>query len=158
MGQQQVLLLLLSTVVVGLAIVAGLTAFEESQKQSAIDQMTRQALEIAIDVQTYTKRPPRMRVGNSTAEDGEGELVVGFSELPKYETVEDGRGGDDYFTDLARYSLNGFNSLPDKYNQDACPENDPVNTVNAYSRRHDVCVCVGIAGRSEEDLETGVAE
>ena len=120
--------------------------------------MTQKALEIAVDVQTYTKRPAHMRLGNSTADDGDDELVVGFSELLKYNTEEDGTGGDDYFTELVQYSLNGSNSLPKDYNDDACPDNDPVNTVNAYSEQHDVSVCVGIAGPSKDDLEAGVAE
>ena len=158
MGQQQLLLLVLSTVIVGLATIAGVQSFNESQHQAAIDQMTQKALKIAVDVQTYAKRPAHMRLSNSTAGDDDEELVVGFSELPKYETEDDGVGGDDYFTELAQYSLNGSSSLPEGYNDGACPDNDPVNTVNAYSEQHDVSVCVGIAGPSKDDLEAGVAE
>ena len=158
MGQQQLLLLVLASIIVGLATIAGVQAFSESQHQAAVDQMTQKALEIAIDVQTYTKRPVHMRLGNDTAEDDDNELVVGFSELPHYDTEDDNSGGDDYFTELAQYSLNGSNSLPEDYNDDACPDNDPVNTVNAYSEQHDVSVCVGVAGPSKDDLEAGVAE
>ena len=158
MGQQQLLLLTLGTIIVGFATLAGIEAYDRSQRQAAIDQITQQALEIAIDVQTYTKRPAHMRLGNNTAEDDDDELVVGFSELPHYDTEDDNSGGDDYFTELAQYSLNGSNSLPEGYNDDACPDNDPVNTVNAYSEQHDVSVCVGIAGPSKDDLEAGVAE
>ena len=158
MGQQQLLLLVLSTIVVALATLAGIEAYDRSQHQAAVDQMTQKALEIAIDVQTYTKRPSHMRLGNNTAEDDDDELVVGFSELPHYDTQADSAGGEDYFTEWAQYSLNGSNSLPEGYNEGACPGNDPVNTVNAYSEQHDVSVCVGIAGPSKDDLEAGVAE
>jgi len=52
MGQQQLLLLVLTTIIVALAAFAGIQAFSESQRQSAIDQMTQKALDIAIEVQT----------------------------------------------------------------------------------------------------------
>ena len=158
MGQQQLLLLVLITIVVGFATVAGLNAYQESNKRSAINHITQKALEIAVDVQTYAKRPAHMRLSNSTAEDDDDELVVGFSELPHYDTQADGAGGEDYFTEWAQYSLNGHSSLPGDYDPDACPDNDPVNTVNAYSEQHAVSVCVGIAGPSKDDLEAGVAE
>ena len=158
MGQQQLLLLVLSTVIVELATIAGVQAFNESQHQAAVDQVTQKALEIAVDVQTYTERPAHMRLSNSTAEDDDDELVVGFSELPHYDTQADGAGGEDYFTEWAQYSLNGHSSLPGDYDPDACPDNDPVNTVNAYSEQHAVSVCVGIAGPSKDDLGAGVAE
>ena len=159
MGQQQLLLLVLSTIMVALATLAGIEAFEESQRRSVADQMTKKAFDIATDVQTYAQTPAMLRPENTTAESGEDEdLVVGFSELQHYDVEEDGAGGDDYFDDIARYSLNGHKSLPDDYNSDACPDNDPVNTVNAYSEQHDVSVCIGIAGPSKDDLEAGVAE
>ena len=158
MGQQQLLLLTLGTIIVGFATLAGIEAYDRSQHQAAVDQVTQKALEIAVDVQTYAKRPAHMRLDNSTAGDGDDELVVGFSELPHYDTQADGAGGEDYFTEWAQYSLNGHSSLPGDYDPDACPDNDPVNTVNAYSEQHDVSVCVGIAGPSKDDLEAGVAE
>lgn len=158
MGQQQLLLLVLSTVIVAFATLAGIEAFNQSQRQAVVDEMTQKALEIAVDVQTYTKRPAHMRLDNSTAGDGDDELVIGFSELSHYDTQADGAGGEDYFTEWAQYSLNGHSSLPGDYDPDACPDNEPVNTVNAYSEQHDVSVCVSIAGPSKDDLETGVAE
>jgi len=158
MGQQQLLLLVLSTIIVGLATVAGLSAYEESRKQASIDQITQQALEIATDVQAYIARPPHMRPDNSRPNADDGKLIIGFSELLKYETKDDDRNGQDYFTELARYSLNGFASLPEEYNENACPGSDPANSVNAYSEELDVSVCVSITGTSKDDLEAGVAE
>jgi len=99
-----------------------------------------------------------MRLNNSTADDDDDELVVGFSELPKYDTEEDGVGGDDYVDEVAQYSLNGYSSLPGDYTDEACPENDYENAVHAYSEQHDVSVCVGIAGTGPDGLEAGVAQ
>ena len=158
MGQQQLLLFVFGSIIVGLATVAGMNAYEESRKQAAIDQITQKALEIATDVQAYVARPPHMRVDNARPNADEGKLIIGFSELPKYETVDDGYTDGDYFTELAHYSLNGYDSLPEEYNENACPGSDPANTVNAYSEEFGVSVCVSITGSSEDDLEAGVAE
>lgn len=158
MGQQQLLLLVLTTIIIAISTLAGIQAFSESQRQSAINRMTQKAVEIASDVQEYAQRPAILRPGNDTAEDEASALAIGFSELPHYEPKSDGIGGDDYFDEVAQYSLNGSNSLPDDYNDNACPDNGHVNTVNAYSEKHDVSVCVSITGTSAQDLETGVAQ
>jgi hypothetical protein len=88
---------------------------------------------------------------------GEKDLVVDFGELSHYETDGSSHDGD-HVDAYATYSLNGHSTLPGKYNPDACPDNNPVNTVEAYSREHDVSVCVSITGTSADDLEAGVAE
>jgi len=156
MGQQQLLLLVLVSVIVGLATVAGINAYQESQKQSAINHITQKAIEIATSVQEYAARPDYLRPKNQT---GEKDLVIDFSELQHYETVEDGYGGD-HVDPYATYSLNGHNSLPDAYDEDGdpCPDNNPINTVEAYSEKYDVSVCVSINGTTKDDLEAGVAE
>ena len=61
MGQQQLLLLVLVSVIVGLATVAGINAYQESQKQSAINHITQKAIEIATSVQEYAARPDYLR-------------------------------------------------------------------------------------------------
>ena len=154
MGQQQLLLLVLITIVVGLATVAGINAYQESEKQSAINHITQKSIEIASDVQEYAARPDYMRSENQT---GETELVVDFSELKQYQTDDDQWGGD-HVDPYATYSLNGHSSLPNGYNDDACPDNNPINTVEAYSQEHDVSVCVSITGTSVDDLNAGVAK
>jgi hypothetical protein len=71
--------------------------------------------------------------------------------------VEDGYGGD-HVDPYATYSLNGHSTLPEGYTPDACANDSPVNTVEAYSWAHDVSVCVSITGMLANDLEAGVAE
>ena len=154
MGQQQLLLLVLVTIIVGLATVAGFNAYQESQKQSAINHITQKAVEIAADVQVYAQRPSMYRSENTT---GDQDLVVDFGELSQYETDDSSHDGD-HVDPYATYSLNGHSTLPEGYNPDACPDNSPVNTVEAYSRAHGVSVCVSITGPSADDLQTGVAE
>jgi len=153
-GQQQLLLLVLTTIIVGLATVAGFNAYQESRKQSATDHITQKAIEIAMDVQVYARRPGTHRSENTT---GDSDLVVDFGELSHYETDGSAHDGD-HVDPYATYSLNGHSTLPEGYNPDACPENSSVNTVEAYSRAHDVSVCVSITGTTVDDLTTGVAE
>ena len=57
MGQQQLLLLVLGIVIVGLAVVVGLQAFSENQKKANVDAMTLTAMRIATDAQATLLKP-----------------------------------------------------------------------------------------------------
>ena len=57
MGQQQLLLLVLATVIVGLATVAGIQAFEQGSKRANQDALTQTAVKIASDVQAQLQEP-----------------------------------------------------------------------------------------------------
>ncbi|MCS3628899.1 hypothetical protein GGP85_002845 [Salinibacter ruber] len=60
MGQQQLLLLVLSTVIVGLATVAGIQAFSENQAQAAQDALVQRGTSIMSDVQGLAGKPTQM--------------------------------------------------------------------------------------------------
>ena len=57
MGQQQLLLLVLGIVIVGLAVVVGIQAFGENQKKSNADALTNDAIRIASDAQAWSLKP-----------------------------------------------------------------------------------------------------
>ena len=57
MGQQQLLLLVLATVIVGLATVAGIQAFDQGQTRANLDANTQTAVKIASDAQAKIKEP-----------------------------------------------------------------------------------------------------
>ncbi len=57
MGQQQLLLLVLGIVIVGLAVVVGINAFGENQKRANADALVNDALRIASDLQAYALKP-----------------------------------------------------------------------------------------------------
>ena len=57
MGQQQLLLLVLATVIVGLATVAGIQAFEQGSKRAQQDALTQTSVKIASDVQANLQKP-----------------------------------------------------------------------------------------------------
>jgi hypothetical protein len=60
MGQQQLLLLVLATVIVGLATVAGIQAFDEGQTQAAQDALQQRALTIGSDIYAATQQPTQL--------------------------------------------------------------------------------------------------
>jgi hypothetical protein len=57
MGQQQLILLVLATIIVGLAIVVGIRAFNENNIKSNADAMIQDAVRIANDLQAWKQKP-----------------------------------------------------------------------------------------------------
>ncbi len=57
MGQQQLLLLVLGIVIVGLAVVVGIQAFSENQKKANADAMVMDGLRVASDLQAWMLKP-----------------------------------------------------------------------------------------------------
>jgi hypothetical protein len=57
MGQQQLLLLVLGIVIVGLAVVVGIQAFGENQKKANADAMVNDGVRIASDLQAWALKP-----------------------------------------------------------------------------------------------------
>ncbi|ABC46375.1 hypothetical protein [Salinibacter ruber] len=68
MGQQQLLLLVLSTVIVGLATVAGIQAFSENQAQAAQDALVQRGTSIMSDVQGLSSKPAQMGGANLSSD------------------------------------------------------------------------------------------
>jgi hypothetical protein len=68
MGQQQLLLLVLGIVIVGLAVVVGIQAFSENQKKANADAMVMDGIRIASDLQAWMLKPVAFGgAGNSLA-------------------------------------------------------------------------------------------
>ena len=66
MGQQQLLLLVLGIVIVGLAVVVGIQAFGENQKKANSDAITNDVIRIASDAQAWNLKPQAFGGGNGT--------------------------------------------------------------------------------------------
>jgi hypothetical protein len=60
MGQQQLLLLVLSTVIVGLATVAGIQAFSENQEQATQDALVQRGTTIMSDIKGAAAKPSQL--------------------------------------------------------------------------------------------------
>ena len=67
MGQQQLLLLVLATVIVGLATVAGIQAFDENQSQATQDALVQRGTNIAVDLKAQFNKPPELGGGYTGA-------------------------------------------------------------------------------------------
>jgi hypothetical protein len=94
MGQQQLLLLVLGIVIVGLAVVVGIQAFGENQKKANADAMVNDAIRIASDAQAWNLKPQAFgggdgaftgasfeQLGYSTNADGDYENLNGVYTL-----------------------------------------------------------------------------
>lgn len=67
MGQQQLLLLVLGIVIVGLAVVVGIQAFTENMKKSNSDALVNDAIRIASDAQAWKLKPAAFGGGADVA-------------------------------------------------------------------------------------------
>ena len=65
MGQQQLLLLVLGIVIVGLAVVVGIQAFTENQAKANADALVNDGVRIASDVQAWKLKPAAFGGGSS---------------------------------------------------------------------------------------------
>lgn len=69
MGQQQLLLLVLGIVIVGLAVVVGIQAFGENQKKANSDALVNDGVRIASDTQAWVLKPQAFGGGNGSFAD-----------------------------------------------------------------------------------------
>ena len=99
MGQQQLLLLVLGIVIVGLAVVIGIQAFNENKTNSTTDAMSNEIVRIASDIQAWSLKPPAF---GGPAE-GEGFTNVEFADLAYATTTLDGSTA--YATSTAYYEI-----------------------------------------------------
>ena len=67
MGQQQLLLLVLGIVIVGLAVVVGIQAFSENQKKANADALVNDSIRIVSDAQAWKLKPAAFGGGASVA-------------------------------------------------------------------------------------------
>ena len=104
MGQQQLLLLVLATVIVGLATVAGIQAFDENRQQAAQDAIVQRAADIGTDVLSVVTRPSTMGGMEATTDKGEEILRrAGYETGKGVDTSADPRdceSGPDYTTSV----------------------------------------------------------
>ena len=75
MGQQQLLLLVLGIVIVGLAVVVGIQAFSENQKKANADSLVNDGIRLASDIQAWSLKPEAF--GGPAAGDDLGDADFG---------------------------------------------------------------------------------
>lgn len=106
MGQQQLLLLVLGIVIVGLSVVVGIQAFSENQKKANADSLVNDAIRIASDAQAWKLKPSAFG-GGASAEDWTG---LSFAQIG-YQTGDNGLHPGTDAEDTEHENLNGVFSI-----------------------------------------------
>ena len=131
MGQQQLLLLVLGMVIVGIAVVAGIQAFSEGKEKAARDAAVSDAMRIISDIQAWKMKPAAFGGGASSnniptfydlgypkvgiLEDSKYKTVNGCYEISNYTTPpsgSSGSSGSSGIADLKIYLDTGCSGSP----------------------------------------------
>jgi len=75
MGQQQLLLIVLGAIIVGLAVVVGINMFGSSAEQANIDAVRSDVLTFASSAQAFYKKPEMLGGGGNSFVDSDGDGV-----------------------------------------------------------------------------------
>ncbi|WP_420454707.1 hypothetical protein [Rubrivirga sp.] len=132
MGQQQLLLLVLGIVIVGLAVVVGIQAFGENQKKANTDAVVNDAIRIASDAQAWALKPTAFGGGNGNFCAGETTTAVTLTDLGYKADYENANG---------EYSI----AVTD------CTSMEITGTGDAST------VTVAVAGTDSDDITTSIA-
>lgn len=97
MGQQQLLLVILASIVVGIAIAVGLNMFRASAIESARDAVAVDLEDLAIRAQAYYRKPRVLGGGDRTFTQPNGQ-VIRINAIAASDSNANGR----YFIDSAR--------------------------------------------------------
>lgn len=135
MGQQQLLLLVLGIVIVGLAVVVGIQAFGENQKKANADALVNDAIRIASDAQAWKLKPAAFGGGGS---------LVGATNFDGLTFEQLG-----YEVDASKYiNLNG------EFTMAATTSSVVITGTNAANNNQ---VVVTVTGTKPEDIKTVVS-
>ena len=143
MGQQQLLLLVLGIVIVGLAVVVGINAFSENRIKSNADALVTDALRIASDVQAWALKPGQF--GGMLTSQSLADADFDFIGYPA-------SGGGTYSNVNGDFRLEtstactGTMTVPSS--------GTPAIYVNATNTDTGNDICIGIAGTSADDIGT----
>ncbi|MBO6576706.1 MAG: hypothetical protein JJ896_13840 [Rhodothermales bacterium] len=99
MGQQQLLLLVLGIVIVGLAVVVGIQAFSENQKKANADALVNDAIRIASDAQAWKLKPAAFG-GGASATNWTGLTLLQLGYDVGDNTSTQGEADDDQYENL----------------------------------------------------------
>lgn len=143
MGQQQLLLLVLASVIVGLAVIAGIDAFEENQIRSNADAMTTEVVGIASSFQAWALKPEQFGGGG------------GWSNFS---------AGNASFSDAGIDSTSTYTTAPFEVTDDpstlsgtcGLASGDGKLFVGGQNTDHGNSVCVAIDGPSSDAITTDI--
>ncbi|MEX0747926.1 MAG: hypothetical protein WD275_08005 [Rhodothermales bacterium] len=139
MGQQQLLLLVLGIVIVGLAVVVGIQAFGENQKKANADALVNDAIRIASDAQAWKLKP--LAFGGGANGDANDFAAFSFEQVG-YTTGTNGAGAGEYG------NLNGVFSIA---------KTADLLTITAINASNLNQVVVEVDGTTTDNIETTVS-
>jgi len=143
MGQQQLLFLVLGIIIVGLAVIMGITMFGINQSRGNADNMVAEALRIASDVQAWAIKPQML--GGMTR--SETFSAVSFDKIG-YPT-----SGGTYSTPNGDYILS--TSLGSNCETPSIPSGKTALVyINASNAGTGSFVCIAVAGTAASDIGT----
>ncbi len=143
MGQQQLLLLILASVIVGLAVIAGIDAFDENQVRSNADAMTTEAVSMASDFQAWALKPAQFGGGG------------GWNDFTA-SNVTFGRAGVD---STSTYTTAPFEVTGDPTSlsgQCGLSSADGKLFLGGQNTDYGNSVCVAVGGPNSEDIQTDI--
>lgn len=133
MGQQQLLLLVLGTIIVGLAVVAGIDAFNSNQTSANQNALTNNAVSIASDAQAWMQKPAAYGGG-----DNDGDWSNFSLDKVGYDTT----GGGIYVTQNGTLEVTTASSSELE--------------ISAYNGQYSNDIDVTVTGTESEDISTTV--
>jgi hypothetical protein len=151
MGQQQLLLLVLGIVIVGLAVVVGINAFSENRIKSNADALVTDGLRIVSDVQAWGLKPAQF--GGMNAAGGETLASVTWAEIGYPSS-----NSTDYVNVNGTFSFTGPVSGVSCGTPAAPPSgNAIIVTVYGSNAETGNCITIGVGGTSADDISTDVS-
>ena len=148
MGQQQLLLLVLSTVIVGLATVAGIQAFEQGSTQFGQEALMQTAVTIATDIQAEARTPTTF--GGAGIDDSAG--FPGSYE-PSLDDLGYATGGDNrYSTPDGECFFETGGSTTSSFNAGTTPSLPGSPPIVIGCENENSAVRVGISGLDQDDI------
>ena len=120
MGQQQLLIIVMATIVSMASVAMGMQAFAEGQRKANVDAMLDDALSIVADVRAWRLQPSAMGGGQGTALDGFSLTSI------KYSTNDD----NEYITGTGTFTAYASNGAIIVRGDNADNDNRVMVTVN----------------------------
>jgi len=127
MGQQQLLLLILGVIIVGIAIAVGIGQFGASSAESNKDGVTMSLVNIAANAYQFKVRPSTLGGGSNTYNGGSG-----YSIPPKMRADENGTYTVSGTPSATQIAFQGTSSMNTQWTA-TCTADDTGKTVMTYT-------------------------
>ena len=151
MGQQQLLLLVLATVIVGLATVAGIQAFEQGQTRANQDALTQNAVKIASDIQAKAKEPSQFGGGDGTLDSDWKISELGYDASASASLLDNNGNGDGVYSTSAGECTVGSGKVGPSSGSGASEPTGSIFVSCASESNH---VVVGVNGTDPSQINT----